>query len=263
MWRVLAGAKVRSDLSYRTSFVLNLLGNLGATFLDFLQILVIFGRVPHLAGWSVNEVAFLYGVSSLGAGLADATVGSAEHLDRFVMTGRLDTLLLRPVSPLLQLTADDFALRRFGRAIQAAAVLAFAMVRLDPTVGWGPLSLAVVAGTVVSATLLFAGIWVIGSAALFWLLNGREFLNAFTYGGNYATQYPLDIFGTWLRRLLTLVVPTAFVIYFPATWLFHKPDAFGAPAWTPLLTPFVALALLAVARLAWAGGLRHYRSTGS
>ena len=37
----------------------------------------------------------------------------------------------------------------------------------------------------------------------------REVANAFTYGGNTMTSYPLNIFGPWLRRLLAFVIPLA------------------------------------------------------
>ena len=91
----------------------------------------------------------------------------------------------------------------------------------------------------------------------------KEVANSFTYGGNYLTQYPVDVFGVWLQRLVIFVVPVAFVSYLPAAWILGKPPVLGLPAWTGVLTPVVAVLAAAVARTVWRTAIRHYRSTGS
>jgi ABC-2 type transport system permease protein len=106
-------------------------------------------------------------------------------------------------------------------------------------------------------------VWVLTSSVAFWTVETQEFGNAFTYGGNHLTQYPIDVLGPWLRRLVTFVVPLAFVAYFPAAYLLDKPDPLGAPSEAALLTPAVSLALALAARAVWSNAVRHYRSTGS
>jgi hypothetical protein len=84
-----------------------------------------------------------------------------------------------------------------------------------------------------------------------------------TYGGNVATSYPLDLLGTWLRRLFTFVVPLAFVAYVPASRMLGRPVPLGLPVWSPWATPLVALTAALVARATWHVAIRHHRSTGS
>ena len=50
------------------------------SFLDFLAVLILFHNVPRLAGWSVHEVAFLYGSSAIAFALAELLVGHSEQL---------------------------------------------------------------------------------------------------------------------------------------------------------------------------------------
>ena len=57
LWRRLVGAQIRSQLQYRTSFVLTVVAQFLISFIDFLAILVIFHNVPRLGEWSVQEVA--------------------------------------------------------------------------------------------------------------------------------------------------------------------------------------------------------------
>src|SRR5206468_1999840 len=100
------------------------LAQFGVSFVDFLAVLVIFGQVPALAGWSVEQVAFLYGVSGTAFGLADVFISEVEVLPRRIRLGTFDRLLTRPLGALVQLFAEEFALRRVGKLLQALVVLA-------------------------------------------------------------------------------------------------------------------------------------------
>lgn len=261
VYRRLVGARLRSDWQYRASFVLLLVAQVATTTADLAVIVVIFGRVDLLAGWSAVEVALLYGLSGAAFGLADLTVSQVELVARHIRAGTFDRFLLRPLGPLLQVSAEEFATRRLGRLIQPLVVLVVALV-VAP-VDWTPLRAAMVPATVLSGTAIFGAIWVITSSAAFWTVETQEFANAFTYGGNHLTQYPLDVLGAWLRRFATYVVPLAFVAYVPAAYLLDKPDPLGLPARAAFLTPAVATGLALAARGVWGRAIRHYRSTGS
>jgi ABC-2 type transport system permease protein len=115
---------------------------------------------------------------------------------------------------------------------------------------------------VIVGFVIFGGIWVITSSVAFWVVEIREVANAFTYGGNFVSNYPFEIFGGWLRRLAT-VVPLAFISYQPALWVLGRTDPHGSAAWLRFAGPLVAAATVLVARAVWRAGIRHYRSTGS
>jgi ABC-2 type transport system permease protein len=115
---------------------------------------------------------------------------------------------------------------------------------------------------VITGFVIFGGIWVIASSIAFWAVEVQEVANAFTYGGNFVSHYPMEIFSGWLRRLAVLV-PLAFVAYYPALWVLGRTDPHGSPAWLRFAGPGVAAAVVLVARVVWRSGIRHYRSTGS
>ena len=129
-------------------------------------------------------------------------------------------------------------------------------------VSWTPAKVALIPITILSGTLIFGSIWVITSSISFWTVETQEVANSFTYGGLTLSQYPIDVFGTWLRRFVTFVLPLAFVSYFPAAYLLDKPVPFGLPSWVALLSPVVAALLVLLARAVWQLAIRHYRSTG-
>lgn len=261
IYRIIGGARVRSDLQYRVSFALFTLSQFTITALDFVAILVVFSNVPALAGWSLGEVAFLYGLGNFAFGLADLFVGSIEYVQVEIRTGSFDRLLLRPASPLVQVLADRFSLRRLGKV--AEGVLVFAIGCRVAGIHWTAARIAMTALSVVTGATIFSALWVLTSCVCFWWVEAREAQNALTYGGNYLSQYPIGIYGAWLRRLLAYTVPVAFVNYFPAVYVLDRRDRLGLPSWVPFASPLVALVTVLIASTMWRVAVRHYRSTGS
>ncbi|MDF3297713.1 ABC transporter permease [Streptomyces tropicalis] len=261
VYRLVAGAWIRSTMAYRASFVMTAFGNFASTALDFVAILLMFTRVDGLAGWSLPDVAFLYGLSATSFGLADLAVGSVEGLGRRVRDGTLDLLFLRPAPVLAQLAADRFALRRLGRITQGLLVLGWALAAVD--VAWTPLKVLLMPVMVVSGGVIFGAVFVGGSAFQFAAQDASEVQNAFTYGGVTLLQYPPTVFARELVRGVTFVLPLAFVDWVPASYVLGRPLPLDLPAWTAFLPPLVAAVCCALAGLAWRAGVRSYRSTGS
>jgi ABC-2 type transport system permease protein len=260
LWRRLVGAQIRSQVQYRVSFGLELVGAFLIAFLDFLAVLVIFHNTPRLAEWTVQEVAFLYALSSITFALTDLLIGHLDLFPRLIRDGNFDVLLVRPRGTLFQVIASDFQLRRLGKAAQGVLVLVYALGALH--IDWTPARVVVLLVSIPAGVLIFSAVWVAFGCLAFWTVDSGEFTNAFTYGGNFLAQYPIDIYGAWLRRFLAYLVPLAFVCYFPALYILCKHDPLGLPRVLQFLSPAVALAAACVAGAAWRFAVRHYRSAG-
>lgn len=260
-YRMVAGMWIRSTMTYRASFALTLVTSFTVTFFDFVVILLMFGQVQGLGGFSFPEVAFLYGTTSTSFGIADLTLGSLQRMGRRVRDGSLDMFLMRPAPVLAQVAADKFALRRLGRVAQGLFVLIWSLAILD--VEWTAAKLLLLPVMVVSGAVIFAAVMVAGASALFWAQDAAEVTSSFTYGGNTLLQYPPTIFAQDLVRGVVYVVPLAFVNWLPALYVLGREVPAGVPAWTAFGSPLVALVCCGLAGLAWRTGLRAYRSTGS
>jgi ABC-2 type transport system permease protein len=257
----LVGAQIRSQLQYRVSFALDLTGAFLIAFMDFVAVLIIFENVPQLDGWTLHEIAFLYACTSISFALVDLAIGHFDLFPRMIREGTFDLVLVRPRGTLLQVIASDFALRRLGKALQGALVFGFALTGVE--VDWNAGRVAMVGVMLVAGALIFAAVWIAGATIAFWTVDGGEFTNAFTYGGNFLTQYPISIYGEWLRRFLAFVVPMAFVCYFPALYVLDKPDPLGFPRAFQFASPLVAVAAAVGAGIVWTLAVRRYRSVGS
>ncbi|MGW7430065.1 ABC transporter permease [Streptomyces sp. NPDC054861] len=258
---MVAGMWIRSTMTYRASFALTLLSSFVITFFDFVVILLMFGQVRSLGGFSFAEIAFLYGLTGTSFGLTDLIMGSLQRMGRRVRDGSLDTFLMRPAPVLAQVAADQFALRRLGRVAQGLLVLVWSLVVLD--VEWTVVKLVLLPLTVLCGTLIFAAVMVVGASVLFWAQDAAEVTNAFTYGGNTLLQHPPSIFAQELVRGVVYVVPLAFVNWLPALYILGREAPAGVPDAAAFASPLVAAVCWGLAGLAWRTGLRSYRSTGS
>src|SRR5438105_14147422 len=101
----------------------------------------------------------------------------------------------------------------------------------------------------IGGNVSFSRFWVASGALPFWLRAAREVMNSLTYGGNYLSEYPVQIYGVWLRRLVVFVTGVAFVNFFPALYILGKPDPLGLPAAVRFLPPLVAVVAAVAAGL--------------
>ncbi|MGC5399163.1 ABC transporter permease [Streptomyces sp. DT20] len=258
---LIAAMWLRSTMAYRASFVMTAFGNFAATAFDFVAIMLMFSHVDVLGGYTLPEIALLYGAAGTAFGLADLVMGSMDRLGRRVRDGTLDTLLVRPVPVLAQVAADRFALRRLGRITQGALVLGYALVTLD--IDWTAARVLMVPLMLLSGAAIFGAVFVAGAAFQFFAQDASEVQNSFTYGGNTLLQYPPTVFAKDLVRGVTFVVPLAFVNWLPALYVLGRPYPLDLPDRVAFLPPVVAALCWVVAGLAWRAGLRAYRSTGS
>ncbi|WUS97199.1 ABC transporter permease [Streptomyces sp. NBC_00708] len=258
---LIVGMWLRSTMAYPASFLMTAVGNFAATAFDFVTIMLMFAHVDALGGYTLAEIALLYGASGTAFGLADLLMGSMDRLGRRVRDGTLDTLLVRPVPVLAQVAADRFALRRLGRITQGLLVLGYGLVVAD--IEWTVAKAVLLPLMLLSGAVIFGAVFVAGGAFQFIAQDASQVQNSFTYGGNTLLQYPPTIFAKDLVRGVTFVVPLAFVNWLPALYILGRDLPLGLPDGVAFLPPVVAAVCATGAGLAWRAGLRAYRSTGS
>ncbi|ACQ81396.1 protein of unknown function DUF990 [Beutenbergia cavernae DSM 12333] len=260
-YRAILASRLRSQLTYRTSFAMDLLGSLAIGLLEFAEVYIIFAQVDVLGELDFAGAVLLFALANIGFSVADLVVGHIDTIPTYIRTGTLDAFLLRPLPVLAQLITSDLQLRRLGRTAFAVAILFVALPLND--IDWDAGRVVLLVLTPVTGAAIFAALFVCAAALQFWLVEGREFANAFTYGGSYAAGYPTSIFTLPMRVLFTFVVPAAFTAYLPTLALLGLPGPFGTPSWLGWLTPLAAIGIWGVALLAWRAGLRHYTGAGS
>jgi ABC-2 type transport system permease protein len=246
----------KGQLRYRSTFCLNLFGQLGMPLSGLAGIWLLFSRFGELGGWTAHEALLCYGIVNCAFALAELASRGFDSFPSVLANGEFDRILVRPRNLVLQVLGSRLDLSRFGRLAVGAVVLGWAISGLS--VEWTALKVATVVFMLACGGLLFSGVFVLGAAFSFVTTDALELVNIFTDGGREMAQYPMTIYERWLRSFFTFVVPFACVNYLPLLYVLDK----GGSPWSGLL-PLASLAFLAPCLLAWRAGVRRYVGTGS
>ena len=258
----LLAVSIRSQLQYRTSFLLSSIGQFVTTGVEAVGVWALFERFGQLGDWTLAQVAVFYGVVNIAFALADAIARGFDLFGSlYVKTGMFDRLLLRPRSTEVQLFGHEFTLHRVGRLAQGALMLVLATgLAAEP---FGLLQWLLLLWAVIGSVCLFVGLVILGATLCFWTVETLEIMNTLTYGGAETAQYPLSIYHPDFRRFFTYVVPLGCVAYFPVVAALGVDDPLGTSRSFQVLAPLAGPLFLCLSIGVWRLGVRRYTSTGS
>jgi ABC-2 type transport system permease protein len=256
---VLARSGLRERMHYKANFLITSLLRGLTALADFLIVAVILMRFRVVDGWDMYEVALLYGLASLGNAIYHVAGREMEQIERYLVSGDFDAILVRPWPTLFTLLARKLDFGRLGNGVQGLAVTVIGVTELTrrgALTGWEHLYLFVIPLT--SAAIIFA-VALATAAAGFWLIRTDDLQVFTTYAPVTASYYPLSIYPGWLRGMLYTLIPMAFGNYLPVRYLLGK----GGSPWVLLLAPVVGVLALWLAYRLWLIGETRYQSTGS
>ena len=260
MTGVMLGARLRAQTIYRGSFVGDLASQVLLGLTELAEIYVLLHNAPVFGGMTLTQAFVVYGMAAIAFGLADMVFGQLDTINVAIRTGQLETLLVRPVPLLLQLITADVQLRRLGRVALGLGVYAWALTAAG--VPAGPAELALIVVAPLAGTLIFGALFLAAGSLQFWLIDGDQAGNAFTYGGRYAASVPAGALLLPVRVFFTFVVPATLIAFVPAAVLTGVPLPWPLdPVMAWLGLPVAAL-LWAVVGWLWRAAVRHYTGAG-
>ncbi|MCM0648039.1 ABC-2 family transporter protein [Clostridium swellfunianum] len=200
---------IASVMEYRVSFLVQSLGMVlnNAAFIFFWWIL--FNNVNSIGGYGFKDVMMLWALSSSGFGICFVIFGNVGQITRMILNGELDTYLLQPKDPLINLICSKTIVSAWGDTLYG--IILFFIVRGIDVKGFALfLTFAITAG------IMFAAVLVTFHALSFYAGNVEglaqlttEFLISFSI-------YPEGIFKGGLKYVLYTLIPAGFMVYIPA-----------------------------------------------
>ena len=255
--------QIRSQLQYPLSFILEVISGVIIMGFYFVAFALTFTRFDNIGGWSLGDVAFVWGLAEFSFGTMDMIFSGFDYdfFGPMIRKGQFDQLLLRPVNITLQIFGSRFILRRLGKMVEGLVIFTYSLTLLQ--IEWTALKLLYLPVLFFSQVFFFGSLFVIGATTTFWTMERLEILNIFSYGGNEVMSYPMHIFPRPIRMLFTYVVPAILLSYYPAVYILGKTDPLGAPAFVSFLAPVAAAGMFLLALRFWHFGIRNYQSSGS
>jgi len=252
---------MKCHLQYPASFFMQTLAQLVMEGGELMAVILVVDRFEHLYQWAPGDLFFFFGAMSVSFYLTEIFGrGITGEFPSMVRTGRLDTLLLRPRGIITQILCSAADPRRV--TCVAVGVTALALGSHLSAVQWTVWKALALLESIVMAGVMILGLFLIEGIFCIWSVKSVELVNALTYGGRSACEYPIDIYPRPLRVLFTTIAPFALTLHVPAAWILGKP-LYGWPAWTAFVCPLAGILTFALMAGLFHLALRHYRSTGS
>lgn len=252
---------MQSRMQYRADFITGIVGVVIHNVITLGLIGILVARFDHLNGWTVWDLVFLYCLWMLGHSIYSLFFWHVRTLEDYLIQGTFDQYLLRPVSPFLQFLGREIQYYGIGDVLfgLGGLLLVFGNVQL----AWGPAHWFFFFAAVLSGTLIELNLALMFASLAFWTGRSRRASGILMQLNVLVQRYPVDIFGSVFRIVVTGLLPVAFINYYPALMLLGKLDL--APpglAWLAYMSPVVALLLSGLATLIWKAALRRYSSAG-
>ncbi len=253
-------ANIRGQLRYRADFLIMVVMSLIFQATGFAFIWVILSRFQDLATWTLNEVAFLYGLRLVIRALSILFSGQIRILDMQIRQADFDRYLVRPLPPLLQIMSQGGQVNAFGDLLGGFGILV--TVAMKVTVDWTPMALVYLGLAIIGGTLIEVALELMIAAFGFRLLNTRPLLSLLDSFFSSFGNYPLTIFSSTVQFLLIFGLPLAFMAYFPATVLLGRTHELSVPPFLAYAAPLAGVIWFLLALCFFDHELRNYQSSG-
>lgn len=248
-------ASLKEMLIYRLDGIVGVFSQLLTQSVELIFLYITFQNTEMLAGWNFNQVLLLYGITMLSIGIADIVFDSLYDIGpKYIKNGEFDKILLRPVHPLISIIGSSKSFTSIGYLGLGLVMTIAMLIKLSIPITVG-LILKIILFSFIGAAII-GGIMTIFSIASFWTYRSNEVI--WTFFRTYTlSQYPIDIYNGFVKILITVILPFAFVAYYPtASYLGFEP-------YMMYLSPIVAIILWIIAVKLWNLALKKYRSTGT
>ena len=250
------GQQMKAILAYEADFTILMFSAVLVQIIGFAFIWAIFQRIPSVNGWTFWQVVMMYALIYVTEGVGSLFFEGTWRVSQLVYDGQFDQMLLRPISPIVQVLAGAVGFNGLGNIVTGMVLIGISMA--NSPIEWTPGRLVMFAILLVSASTIRVAINLGSAASAFWIRTPWSMVPTFVHQLGDFAKYPITIYSLGVQALIVVAVPFAFISFFPTAYVF------GVEAWSlaGLLTPLVALYCLFMAVVLFRFGLRRYESTG-
>lgn len=256
LYRVFWRNGFRRELEFRANFWAKVVTNF-AWLLFFVGLVeVIYGRTDAVAGWSRNDAFLLVATCYWMSSVASITFfRNLSMLPSLIRLGTFDFVVVKPVSSLFWVSFRFVNMDEIGTLIGSFAMLGYAISRMEPLPD--AKQLAQYFTLCLSGLTMYYSLHLLTMTLSFWLVRVDN-LSALIDTVFYMARFPTDIFRGVMQRIVTFVIPIAFIATIPSKALLGRMDWWFLPVGIGF-----AAGLLGAAITFWKFATSHYSSASS
>ena len=246
---------IKKLLAYKADFAFNIVAVSIWISAGIINLSIFFSSANSLAGWSYEETCFLYGMWSMTFAIYNTFGAGILDLEDYIVSGKFDSLLLKPVRPLLQIVT--LRINTMGIGFLLIGTICLLIAALSLNIQWTIYAIIYLITAILAGGLLvFSSFWILATLS-FWFGRANNLIKI-GYDIHKFTQYPISIYNHGVQAILYTVFPYAFSNYLPVACILGKAsDLAGA-----ISIIFCGL-VFAFALWFWNLSLKKYEGSGS
>lgn len=248
---------LKGKLEYKADFLIRILASFIMQICGLVSIWGIFNNIGEINGWGYWEIVLIYAVMNFSTGFGEVFFEGPWSLNNLYMTGGLDFYITRPIPVLFQLFASAIGINGIGNMITASIIFFYAIGNIQYE-----LSMQAI---VIFVTILFFSLPVKGAIILlsttttFWTkAPGNAFANLVHNLADYL-KYPITIYPLVVQVFFSIIVPYAFVSFYPVSFLLKK-EIYSVVA---LVGPGISIGFVIIAIKIFNQGIKKYEGVGN
>jgi ABC-2 type transport system permease protein len=247
---------VQMALAYRVDTIVNILLEISLLIWELVSLSIIFSNTKTLGGWNLGELIVLLGVFHLVNALMNVLIWpNTERFNTSVRDGTFDYTLLQPAGSMFLVTFSRMVIWRIWD-LALGAVLIGIGIHMSGHTTTLTFVLSFLLLSVTGSVILYS-LWVVMIAATFWFTkfdNNVTILQALLDTG----RFPSTVYPTWLRVIITYLVPIAVATTIPVQALRGELDYSQI-----LLYVGISIVCFIVASRIWKAGVKRYSGASS
>lgn len=198
-----------SAVEYKKSFIIQAIFMFinNGFFLIFWN--VVFGiNGNNINGLEIKDVLYLWSIPTIGFGIAHFVFGGIKNLDRYIISGGLDSFLTQPKNAYINIITSNCDFSAFGDLMYGFCMAAYLSNNI------GDFIIQVFYG-MIAAVIIVATSTIIRSLSV-WIGDVSQMAQTYEHTMliNFAT-YPEVIYGNVTKFLIYTIMPAGYMVHLP------------------------------------------------
>ncbi len=250
------GASIKKMMEYRVDCLVGMISQIAFQIIELIFIWIIFQNTDNIAGWTFEHLLLLYGVMMLAISVTDLLFDSTYDIGkRLIRKGKFDTILLRPVHPLISVLGESETSTALGYIVLSIVLIVSMLIKLQISITFSLIIKIIYFG--ILGGFIIGGIQTIFSITGFWTYKSNEVVWS-VFQLHKLAEYPLEIYNKFIRIIITFILPFAFASYYPTL-----DYLIGDQTSLIFIVPLIVVVIWIIAIILWNWALKKYRSTGN
>lgn len=216
LYKVLVSQFFKVILQSKVDFLIGLAGFLLTQVMGLVFLYLVFGQIPSLQGWTLDQLIFIYGFAQIPRGIDHLLTDNLWLVSYWmVIDGDFDRYMLRPMNIFFQVICEKLQPDALGELLVGIILVVSSLTKGILTVDVVHVLLFFV--SMIAGAVIYTSIKLFFTSLAFWVKQSGPFLQVAYEMADFA-KYPTEIYAKGIRFIITWVIPFAFVAYLPASY---------------------------------------------